>query len=66
MTELALRQLLIDLDTALGDWLTTFKEYDSRNACEIDETESRINDHGGKLVYIAGLRDRIKAVTTKV
>lgn len=58
-SEIELRQLLLDLDTALADWMRTYApEQCSRKS--IIEASKRINAHGGTLAYIAALRERIR------
>lgn len=57
-SEIELRQLLIDLDTALADWMRTYAGDLSGNSGV--ESFRRIADHGGTLAYIAELRERIR------
>lgn len=58
-SEIELRQLLIDLDTALADWMRTYAPElcDDKDA---HESARRIWKHGGTLAYIAELRERIR------
>jgi hypothetical protein len=58
-----LHQLLLDLDTALADWV---KQYAPEHCGEnhVRESAARVWDRGGTLAYIADLRGRIKEATS--
>ncbi len=54
-----LLQLLNDLSIALDDWLHTFAG-DLCDPKDVEESMERCRKSGGRLIYIADLRRRIK------